>query len=127
MRLLALDGPLAKAEPAILCHRLLRTAVRLISHSGYLILRVCRTWPWAIRIRRGFQPRPGHPMTSGPLTQRPRKEQTTTGPVEPGATARRGVAALPGAPKSRLPSLIRLRRGRTRTRVKFRGQVARAS
>jgi hypothetical protein len=42
MRLLLLDGPLAEAEPATLRHRLLRTAVRLISHSGYLILRVCR-------------------------------------------------------------------------------------
>jgi hypothetical protein len=47
MRLLLLDGPLAKAEPATLRHRLLHTAVRLISHSGYLILRVCKTWPWA--------------------------------------------------------------------------------
>ena len=47
MRLLLLDGPLAKAEPATLRHRLLHTAVRLISHSRYLILRVCQTWPWA--------------------------------------------------------------------------------
>ena len=47
MRLLLLDGPLAKAEPATLRHRLLHTAVRLISHSRHLILRVCQTWPWA--------------------------------------------------------------------------------
>lgn len=47
MRSLLLDGPLAKAEPATLRHRLLHTAVRLIGHSRYLILRVCRTWPWA--------------------------------------------------------------------------------
>jgi len=47
MRLLLLDGPLAQAEPATLRHRLLHTAVRLISHSRYLVLRVCRTWPWA--------------------------------------------------------------------------------
>jgi hypothetical protein len=73
MRLLLLDGPLAKAEPATLRHRLLRTAVRLISHSAYLILRVCRTWPWAQEFRRGFQPRPGHPLTSGPLTQQPQE------------------------------------------------------
>jgi hypothetical protein len=47
MRLLPLDRPLAKAEPATPRHRLLHAAVRLISHSRHLILRVCQTWPWA--------------------------------------------------------------------------------
>lgn len=47
MRLLLLDGPVTNAEPATLRHRLLHTAVRLISHSGYVILRICQTWPWA--------------------------------------------------------------------------------
>lgn len=45
MRLLLLNGQLAKAEPATLRHRLLHTAVRLISHSRHLILRVCHAWP----------------------------------------------------------------------------------
>ena len=46
-KLLQSAEPLAKAEPATLRHRLLHTAVRLISHSRHLILRVCQTWPWA--------------------------------------------------------------------------------
>ena len=48
MRLLLLDGPLAKAEPDTLRHRLLHTAVRLVRHARYLILRMIpETWPWA--------------------------------------------------------------------------------
>jgi hypothetical protein len=47
MRLLLLDGPLAKAEPATLRYRLLHTAARLVKRSRYLILRVPETWPWA--------------------------------------------------------------------------------
>ena len=47
MRLLLLDGPLAKAEPDTLRHRLLHTAVRLVRHARYLILRIPETWPWA--------------------------------------------------------------------------------
>ncbi|MEY8014355.1 transposase [Mycobacterium servetii] len=47
MRLLLLDGPLAKAEPATLRYRLLHAAARLIKRSRYLILRIPQTWPWA--------------------------------------------------------------------------------
>lgn len=47
MRLLLLDGLLAKAEPATLRYRLLHAAARLISHSRNLILRIPQTWPWA--------------------------------------------------------------------------------
>lgn len=47
MRLLLLDGPLAKAEPATLRYRLLHAAARLIKRSRHLILRVPETWPWA--------------------------------------------------------------------------------
>ena len=46
-RLLLLDGPLAKAEPATLRYRLLHAAARLVSHSRKLILRIPETWPWA--------------------------------------------------------------------------------
>ncbi|KZS62929.1 hypothetical protein A4G26_28085 [Mycobacterium kansasii] len=46
-RLLLLDGPLAKAEPATLRHRLLHTAVRLVRRSRHLFLRISETWPWA--------------------------------------------------------------------------------
>lgn len=47
MRLLLLDGPLAKAEPATLRYRLLHAAARLIKRTRYLYLRIPETWPWA--------------------------------------------------------------------------------
>jgi hypothetical protein len=47
MRLLLLDGLLAKAEPATLRYRLLHAAARLVRHSRMLILRIPETWPWA--------------------------------------------------------------------------------
>ncbi|MBI2702412.1 MAG: IS1380 family transposase [Mycobacterium sp.] len=47
MRLLLLDGPLAKAEPTTLRYRLLHAAARVVRRSRYLILRVPETWPWA--------------------------------------------------------------------------------
>lgn len=47
MRLLLLDGPLAKAEPATLRYRLLHAAARLVKRSRNLILRIPQTWPWA--------------------------------------------------------------------------------
>jgi len=47
MRLLLLDGPLAKAEPATLRYRLLHAAARLVKRSRHLILRIPETWPWA--------------------------------------------------------------------------------
>jgi Transposase DDE domain group 1 len=47
MRLLLLDGPLAKAEPATLRYRLLHAAARLVKRSRNLILRIPETWPWA--------------------------------------------------------------------------------
>jgi hypothetical protein len=46
-RLLLLDGPLTKAEPATLRYRLLHAAVRLVKHSRNLILRIPENWPWA--------------------------------------------------------------------------------
>ena len=46
-RLLLLDGPLAKAEPATLRYRLLHAAARLVRHARRLILRIPETWPWA--------------------------------------------------------------------------------
>lgn len=46
-RLLLLDGPLAKAEPATLRYRLLHAAARLVKRSRHLILRIPETWPWA--------------------------------------------------------------------------------
>src|SRR6201997_3948349 len=47
MRLLLLDGPLAKAEPATLRYRLLHAAARIVKRSRNLYLRIPETWPWA--------------------------------------------------------------------------------
>jgi hypothetical protein len=47
IRLLLLDGPLAKAEPATLRYRLLHAAARLVKRARYLYLRIPETWPWA--------------------------------------------------------------------------------
>jgi len=47
MRLLLLDGVLAKAEPATLRYQLLHAAARLVKRSRHLILRIPQTWPWA--------------------------------------------------------------------------------
>jgi hypothetical protein len=47
IRLLVLDGPLAKAEPATLRYRLLHAGARLVKRARYLYLRIRETWPWA--------------------------------------------------------------------------------
>ncbi len=82
----------------------------------------------AIRIRRGaFKPRRGHPLTSGPLTQQPQDGANHRWVRTERHRTTRGVAALPGAPTSTSPTFIRSPHGRTRTQVKFLGQVSQAS
>ena len=50
LRLLALDGDLARAEPKTLRYKILHTAARL-THSGRRRqLKISRTWPWATAI-----------------------------------------------------------------------------
>jgi hypothetical protein len=49
LRLLALDGPLAKAEPKTLRYRILHAAGRLTA-SGRRRLKIAATWPWASAI-----------------------------------------------------------------------------
>lgn len=46
-RLLLLNSPLAKAEPATLRYRLLHAAARLVRRSRHLIVRIPETRPWA--------------------------------------------------------------------------------
>jgi hypothetical protein len=48
LRLLALDGSLARAEPKTLRHRLLHAAGRL-TRSRRRHLKIAATWPWATR------------------------------------------------------------------------------
>lgn len=54
MRLLLLDGPLAKAEPATLRYRLLHAGARIIKRSRKTILRISETWPWATELQTAF-------------------------------------------------------------------------
>jgi Transposase DDE domain group 1 len=47
LKLLALDGPLAKAEPKTLRYRILHTAARLTRSGRRRHLKIAATWPWA--------------------------------------------------------------------------------
>jgi Transposase DDE domain group 1 len=47
LRLLLLDGDLARAEPKTLRHRLLHTSARLIKGGRRIRIRIPATWPWA--------------------------------------------------------------------------------
>ena len=47
LRLLCLDGPLAKAEPKTLRYRLLHTAARLVRGQRKRKIKIPETWPWA--------------------------------------------------------------------------------
>ena len=47
LRLLALDGDLAKAEPKTLRYRILHAAARLVRGGRRRRLKISRTWPWA--------------------------------------------------------------------------------
>jgi len=50
LRLLALDGDLAKAEPKTLRYRLLHAAGRLVRSGRRRRLKISATWPWATAI-----------------------------------------------------------------------------
>jgi hypothetical protein len=47
LRLLCLDGPLAKAEPKTLRYRILHTAARIVRGQRKRKIRIPETWPWA--------------------------------------------------------------------------------
>jgi hypothetical protein len=47
LRLLCLDGPMAKAEPKSLRYRLLHTAARIVRGQRKRKIRIPETWPWA--------------------------------------------------------------------------------
>jgi Transposase DDE domain group 1 len=51
---LLLDGELAVAEPKTLRYRLLHVAARLVRHARRTILRLQRSWPWAVELARAF-------------------------------------------------------------------------
>jgi hypothetical protein len=51
---LLLDGDLAVAEPKTLRYRLWHVAARIVRHARRVILRLQRSWPWAIELARAF-------------------------------------------------------------------------
>jgi hypothetical protein len=48
------DGDLAVAEPKTLRYRLLHVAARIVRHARRVILRLQRSWPWAVALARAF-------------------------------------------------------------------------
>jgi Transposase DDE domain group 1 len=50
LRLLCLDGALARAEPKTLRHRLLHTAARIVRGQRKRKIRIPLTWPWASQL-----------------------------------------------------------------------------
>ena len=55
LRLLALDGGLARAEPRTLRYRVLHAAARLVSGGRRKTLKIAATWPWAEEIVTAWQ------------------------------------------------------------------------
>ena len=55
LKLLALDGDLARAEPKTLRYRLLHTAARLVRGGRKRHLKIQATWPWAEAITAAWQ------------------------------------------------------------------------
>ena len=55
LKLLALDGDLAKAEPKTLRYRVLHAAARLVRGGRRRRLKIAATWPWAEAITTAWQ------------------------------------------------------------------------
>jgi hypothetical protein len=66
LRLIALDGDLATAEPKTLRYRVLNAAARLVRGERRRRWKIAANWPWAEAITRAWQritalPDPGWP------------------------------------------------------------------
>jgi Transposase DDE domain group 1 len=55
LKLIALDGDLARAEPRTLRYRILHAAARLVRGGRMRRLKIAATWPWANAIARAWQ------------------------------------------------------------------------
>jgi hypothetical protein len=55
LKLLALDGDLAKAEPKTLRYRVLHAAARLVRGGRRRTLKIAATWPWAAEITTAWE------------------------------------------------------------------------
>ena len=77
LRLLALDGPLARAEPKTLRYKILHAAARLTRSARQRQLKIQASWPWAAEIITAWNRISAlakRPLTSSPaLSRRPRQ------------------------------------------------------
>ena len=55
LKLLALDGDLARAEPKTLCYRVLHAAARLVRGGRRRRPKIQASWPWAEAITAAWQ------------------------------------------------------------------------
>ncbi len=99
LRLLWLDGPLAKAEPKTLRYRLLHTAVRLVRGQRKRKIKIPETWPCAHDLETRFRTALTFTLTR---TTPPHDPQHPSRPVEPAPTRCNSRApGLTHRPKSR--------------------------
>ncbi len=55
LRLVGLDGELARAEPKTLRYRLLHAAARIVRRGRRTILRLPARWPWALELAGAYR------------------------------------------------------------------------
>jgi hypothetical protein len=101
LKLLALDGDLASAEPKTLRYRVLNAAARLVRGGRRRRWKIAANWPWAEAITRAWQRitallTPAYPREPVPATC-----GYPSGPVEPCGTG--PPAGKPPCPDSKIP------------------------
>jgi hypothetical protein len=91
LRLLCLDGPLAKAEPKTLRYRLLRTATHIVRGQRKRKIRIPETWPCAPYLA-------ACPHAALAMPHRPDAQSASSHPQPPkGSTRTRGTRRPPEA------------------------------
>ena len=88
LKLLALDGDLAKAEPKTLRYRVLHAAARLVRGGRRRTLKIAAAWPWAEEDHHRLAAHPGHPAP----------HLTSTEPIPPSKEGNPGARGTPGHP-----------------------------
>src|SRR5262249_751180 len=104
LRLLALDGALAKAEPKTLRYRTLHAAARLTRGGRRRRLRVQASWPWAADIVAAWDRISALPQPPSPAPNPPCPPRTTAHPrarAPPGPPARQPGRRYPQNPQTR--------------------------
>ena len=87
LRLIALDGDLAKAEPKTLRYRVLHAAGKLVRGGRRRRLKIPATWPWAEAIATAWARITALPQAPCPAKSHPcDTEGVPPGPAEPPAT-----------------------------------------